>query len=404
MKEDGCTMEHINEFRINKFRGLRDLKIEGLGQINLFVGSNNSGKTSVLEALSLFCDPLNSRKWSDVGSQREASGLRSSVLDRITWLFAQGVDPKEKSSLSLSASGNTLIKEVSAIYEKFNEIVNIPQPTRTSAGFDLVKSSELKNALRVVVKLLEDLEVKNEFANQENEREIEGVRVITTVSGEYARPTLFENRFVVNETLTFTDRSPLQRPKHEEIPTIPVIMVNPFTHRTSNLTSSLWSEIVEADLKDETIQLLQHFDPAILDVDFIAPTEHRQLISVKHANLGRVPLHTFGDGLRRVFTLATAIPRVRNGFLLIDELETSIHAKALERTFEWLVKACIDNNVQLLATTHSLEALDVIAEVSLDIEDFVVYRLQQEKEQTIAKRFDKAMVLQLREELGLDLR
>jgi AAA15 family ATPase/GTPase len=152
-------------------------------------------------------------------------------------------------------------------------------------------------------------------------------------------------------------------------------MVNPFSHRTSNLTSSLWSEVVEADLKDETIQLLRHFDPAILDVDFIAPTERRQLISVKHANLGRAPLHTFGDGLRRVFTLATAIPRVRNGFLLIDELETSIHAKALEKTFEWLIKACIDNNVQLLATTHSLEALDVTTEVSLEIDGFVIYRL-----------------------------
>src|SRR5579859_1399688 len=112
-------MEHINELRINGFRGLRDLKIEGLGQVNLFVGNNNSGKTSVLEALSLFCDPLNSRRWYDAGSKRETpAGIRSSVLDYITWLFTQGVDPKEKMSLSLSASGDTLLKEVSAVYEK----------------------------------------------------------------------------------------------------------------------------------------------------------------------------------------------------------------------------------------------------------------------------------------------
>src|SRR5262249_21909063 len=147
-----------------------------------------------------------------------------------------------------------------------------------------------------------------------------------------------------------------------------------------------------------------HFDPAILDVDFIAPTENRQLISVKHASLGRAPLHTFGDGLRRVFTLATAIPRVRNGFLLIDELETSIHTEALEKTFAWLVKACVDNNVQLLATTHSLEVLDVIAENSKKIDSFVVYRLENKKEETITRRFDKDMVLYLRQELGQELR
>ena len=108
--------------------------------------------------------------------------------------------------------------------------------------------------------------------------------------------------------------------------------------------------------------------------------------------------------MRRVFTFATAIPRVRGGFLLIDELETSIHTEALEKTFEWLVKACVDNNVQLLATTHSLEALDVLAENSKKMDNFVVYRLQQEKEQKIAKRFDKDMVLYLREELGQELR
>src|SRR5215469_14780148 len=105
-------MEHISEFRINKFRGLRDLKIAGLGQVNLFVGRNNSGKTSVLEALSLFCDPLNLSRWYDIGSQRELLSLRSSVLDRITWLFAQGIGSQEKNRLSISALGNTPLKDV----------------------------------------------------------------------------------------------------------------------------------------------------------------------------------------------------------------------------------------------------------------------------------------------------
>ena len=400
-------MALINELKINRFRGLRDLKIEGLGQVNLFVGNNNSGKTSVLEALSLFCDPLNASRWYGAGSQREAlTGPRSSVLDRITWLFAQGVDPKEESRLSISASGNTPLKEVSAVYEKFNEIVNASRTKRASGDFNL--KTELERAVRMLEEALEVLQNKNAIIAKEKEVEVEveveDIRLIITVSGEYAQPTSLENKFVVNETLTFTDHSPLQELKREQIPTLPVIMVNPFTHRTSDLTSSLWSEVVEADLKDETIQLLRHFDPAILDVDFIAPTESRQLISVKHATLGRAPLHTFGDGLRRVFTLAAAIPRVRNGFLLIDEIETSIHTEALEKTFEWLIKACIANNVQLLATTHSLEALDVIAEISKKIDDFIVYRLQQEKEQTIARRFDKDTVLYLREELGQELR
>ena len=90
--------------------------------------------------------------------------------------------------------------------------------------------------------------------------------------------------------------------------------------------------------------------------------------------------------------------------MLIDELETAIHTKALEKTFNWLVNACISNNVQLFATTHSLEALDAILEVSREHTNLVVYRLQQEGEQTTATKFDKEMTLRLREELGMELR
>ncbi|GAC1477422.1 MAG: hypothetical protein NVS2B12_31740 [Ktedonobacteraceae bacterium] len=81
-------MEHIKDFTIERFRGLRDLKMENLGQINLFVGNNNSGKTSVLEAASLFCDPLNWGRWYELGSQRDLPDIPSTLLiDRLIWLF-----------------------------------------------------------------------------------------------------------------------------------------------------------------------------------------------------------------------------------------------------------------------------------------------------------------------------
>ncbi len=378
-------MEHVNEFRINAFRGLRDLKLEELGQINLFVGNNNSGKTSVLEALSLFCNPLSWSRWYNTGLQREAiTSLRSSVIDRISWLFPQynstENDLTEKKHLSLAAVGQVPIENISANYEVFNEFVSSP----------LVKTPTL----------LEDL---SDSKNQEEE--IESIKVSITIAGRYKEPLLLRDPFTANETLYFNDSIYGRREtKHQQPISFPAQLVNPSSHRTDNLTSRLWSEVVQANLKEETIRLLQYFDPAILDVDFISPSERRQLISIKHQKLNRAPLHTFGDGLRRVFTLATIIPRISNGFLLIDEIETAIHTKALEKTFSWLIKACIDNNIQLLATTHSLEALDAILEASREQADFVVYRLQQEDLQTTATRFDKAMTLRLREELGLELR
>src|SRR5438128_6111561 len=92
------TMKHIDEFTIHAFRGLRDVKLEGLGQINLLVGANNSGKTSVLEALAIFCDSFDRMRWQNAASPREVSfsvsslGSHERLHRQLIWLFPQGED------------------------------------------------------------------------------------------------------------------------------------------------------------------------------------------------------------------------------------------------------------------------------------------------------------------------
>ncbi len=44
----------LNSLRIQGFRAFRDLEIAPLGRVNLLVGRNNVGKTTVLEAVRLF--------------------------------------------------------------------------------------------------------------------------------------------------------------------------------------------------------------------------------------------------------------------------------------------------------------------------------------------------------------
>src|SRR5580692_2488096 len=43
----------LNSLHIKGFRGFTDFKIDGLGQVNLIIGRNNAGKTSLLEAICL---------------------------------------------------------------------------------------------------------------------------------------------------------------------------------------------------------------------------------------------------------------------------------------------------------------------------------------------------------------
>ena len=49
----------IQDIQIERFRGFQSLDISDFGQFNVIVGENNSGKSSLLEALLLMGNPNN---------------------------------------------------------------------------------------------------------------------------------------------------------------------------------------------------------------------------------------------------------------------------------------------------------------------------------------------------------
>lgn len=53
---------HIKSLQIETYRGIKDLHVDNLGSVNVFVGDNNLGKASVLEAIELMCNPNMSKK------------------------------------------------------------------------------------------------------------------------------------------------------------------------------------------------------------------------------------------------------------------------------------------------------------------------------------------------------
>ena len=44
----------LDSLKIKNFRALEDFEVSKLGRVNLIVGKNNSGKSSVLEALRIY--------------------------------------------------------------------------------------------------------------------------------------------------------------------------------------------------------------------------------------------------------------------------------------------------------------------------------------------------------------
>ncbi|HEY9701661.1 MAG TPA: AAA family ATPase, partial [Allocoleopsis sp.] len=134
-------MKYLENLNIEKFRGLRDLELKNLGQINLLVGINNCGKTSVLEALSIYCMPLDITVWLHTLNQRNEmmkNPGRSSVLESLKWLFPQS-EAGEKNQISISSTGQFYVQKLIVTSEEIEGLLlsNSEQQIRKGLELDI---------------------------------------------------------------------------------------------------------------------------------------------------------------------------------------------------------------------------------------------------------------------------
>src|SRR3989442_15338002 len=73
----------LNSLEIRNFRAFRDLKIEHLGRVNLLVGKNNVGKTSLIEAIQLYASRVSTPTfiWEIMSARREVKQPFVNVRD-----------------------------------------------------------------------------------------------------------------------------------------------------------------------------------------------------------------------------------------------------------------------------------------------------------------------------------
>jgi predicted ATP-dependent endonuclease of OLD family len=382
----------LGNITIHKFRGLRDLELKDLGQINLLVGINNSGKTSVLEALSIYCHPLDIRVWLSTARQREQEYRlsRTPSLDALQWLFAHDFlldrEKLKTGTISISGSGSFSVKQMKATYEEIEGMFVSEKRRRLVTGDDQLSESEdeqigesddlleVRKGLDLRVEL--NTEQLNLFGDEE-----------ANLIEDYQ---LWEHEF-------------LSRASGKREPSLLTSVVTPASHRSDIGQFRLLSEARFHNFKADVLDLLRQMDHNISDIEILLSPDSvssRFNIYIQHERLGLAPVSTFGDGVRRLLHIALKLASVRGGIFLIDELESTIHTEALQNSFSWLVKWCKEMDVQLFATTHSLEAVDALLEVTEHESDLVLYRLEPKEMQTRVVRHDWDRLKRLREELG----
>ena len=77
----------FKSLKIENFRGFEKFEIDGFKQVNLFVGENNCGKTSLLEALFVSVSPENLNLPAKVNQIRNIPANTSGLNDFFSYLF-----------------------------------------------------------------------------------------------------------------------------------------------------------------------------------------------------------------------------------------------------------------------------------------------------------------------------
>jgi AAA15 family ATPase/GTPase len=87
-------------------------------------------------------------------------------------------------------------------------------------------------------------------------------------------------------------------------------------------------------------------------------------ISIEKSGKGFMPLSLFGDALNRIVQIILTIVNNRGSVILIDEVENGIHHTAQRDFWTYLFKIAKEFDVQVFATTHSLEMINAFSEVA----------------------------------------
>lgn len=363
----------LNSLEIKNFRLLENFQVKKLGQVNLIVGKNNSGKSSVLEALRIYAGNANQALLIKIAKSHDEQYL-SNEIDY--FLFNQGF-PFEDLFTGRAFPYSSEKKIVIAI----GEIDNIRDKLIIYHGF-LIKEKVVNNDIENPISTTKETISFNQPQNNEKYKDV-----------------LITNK---NHTMSIID-FPTEENKNKRFidnNNIPCSII-PTQFISMNELAKEWDAIALTEGEDIAKKALKIILPEFEDLTFVLNTsksdiKQQRQAKVKIANLSKpVSLNSLGDGMIRVLQLVLKIFSARDGFLLIDEFENGLHYSVQEKIWALLFQLANELNIQIFATTHSWDCIESFSKVANNNQvEGVLFRVGKsirtsEKGRVIATVFDK---------------
>jgi len=363
----------LESLKIEGFRGFQNFEMANLGRINLLVGKNNSGKTSILEAIQ-FLYAQNIDIFLETISYRGEFGWSESNLPSRTKVF----------EICHLFPGHEIIpsKEIIIIgsRESHQESVTIS-----------VKSIPIQ--LSLFSDKNDDLNNDNIFDDEEWNKLLLSIRW-----SQSQKP--IELELLANGTLArdSTRRmASLSRISHKIgiDNQIELKFLTPFSLTSSDM-AALFDNIVLSPLEDLIIESLKIIEPKIERIASVVSGKYLTsnnlgvrggfLIKIKNHDQP-IPIGSLGDGFWRMLGLVLAMVNLKNGILLVDEIDSGLHFTVMTDMWKVVWETAKKLNIQVFATTHSRDCwqslAELITEEKITDNEITIQRIDREKSQSV---------------------
>lgn len=307
---------HFTSFSVQNFKCFEAFELDNIGQFNLIVGDNNVGKTSILEALLLEEDLLQS-----LSNLLALYSLKHNYADtrkmKEVDYFSFFVHHNRDNSINYKVNGITEIA-----LERHN--LSTSKPSVLDQFRSKYPGSNLTGD--VIVKLINGLPADICPMNFTAEKRLTSPSMIPNNLG-------FTNRVIAD-----------------------------------------YADLKQKDLSKskDIINLLRLMAPSLVDLHSLPNGQGDSFLYYQQEGINNLlPITSLGDGSLKLLRIILRILTSSSKKLMIDEIDTGIHYSRMKDYIKVIIQACRKENIQLFATTHSKELIESFSQAFAELgEDF----------------------------------
>ncbi|NMF58169.1 AAA family ATPase [Pseudanabaena yagii] len=314
----------LKSLKIENFRCFQSFEMQQLGRLNLIVGTNNSGKTSILEAIQLLIAlPTNHAILSDITVDRsEYINENSDTHLAIRHLF---YNHKIDEGFQISITGIDSSGKSEQTLLKGQKNRDDGSPELYVLHWDDVENRVQNTSLCLPI-------------SQDGIIVIDSQRKANWEKSFSRLPP--KTRFVSSSSFS----------SEQMIELFERIVITP-----------------EEDLVIDALKIIEHRIKRIANVSsgkYRYEGAHSGFIVQLTDEPQRIPIGSMGDGMWRILGLALAIVNAKDGVLLVDEIDTGLHFTVMSDMWKMLWETAKRLNVQIFATTHSNDCWQSLADIA----------------------------------------